>query len=149
LDYSTRIEHGVLIFLQGALMIAKDLRMNDLCILYGFTGHAFIASKDSHVKIKPWQLGLGHGSERSLVVLAKKGLLRKDKLEKLKFCDNYTLGKQHTVKFGSGVNPSSWPFEYVYSDLWGSTIMTIHMGGSYFLTMIDDYPSSMSSYFET
>jgi hypothetical protein len=48
-DNSTRIEHGVLIFLHGALIIAKDLRMNGLCILDGFTviDHASIASQYS------------------------------------------------------------------------------------------------------
>jgi len=39
LDYSTRIEHGVLNILHGALIIAKDLRMN--------IGHASIASQYS------------------------------------------------------------------------------------------------------
>ena len=38
--------------------------------------------------------------------LAKQGLLGNKKLNKLDFCDNCTLGKQHKVKFGVGVHKS-------------------------------------------
>ena len=82
---------------------------------------------------------LGHVSERGLVELAKQGLLGKEKLNKLDFCDNCTLGKQHKVKFGVGVHKSSRPFEYVHSDLWGPASVSTHGGGSYFLSIIDDY----------
>ena len=37
-----------------------------------------------------------------MVELAKQGLLGNEKLNKLDFCDNCTLGKQHKVKFGVG-----------------------------------------------
>jgi len=47
-----------------------------------------------------------------LVELAKQGLLGNEKLNKLDFCDNCTLGKQHKVKFEVGVHKSSRPFEY-------------------------------------
>jgi len=63
-------------------------------------------------------LRLGHVSERGLVELAKQGLLENEKLNKLDFCDNCTLGKQHKVKFGVGVHKSSRPFEYVHRIFW-------------------------------
>ncbi|CAJ2646442.1 unnamed protein product [Trifolium pratense] len=85
------------------------------------------------------ELKEGHVSERGLVELAKQGLLGKEKLNKLDFCDNCTLGKQHKVKFGVGVHKSTRPFEYVHSDLWGPASVSTHGGGSYFLSIIDDY----------
>jgi len=71
--------------------------------------------------------------------LAKEGFLGNKKLNKLNFCDNRTLGKQHKVKFGVGVHKSSRPFEYVHSDLWGPTSVKTHEGGSYCRSIIDDY----------
>lgn len=43
-------------------------------------------------------------SERGLVELAKQGLIVSEKLIKLEFCDNCILGKQHRVKFESGMH---------------------------------------------
>ncbi|PNX68564.1 putative gag-pol polyprotein, partial [Trifolium pratense] len=70
----------------------------------------------------------GHVSERGLVELAKQGLLGKEKLNKLDFCDNCTLGKQHKVKFGVRVHKSTRPFEYVRSDLWSPSSVSTHGG---------------------
>ncbi|WJX45134.1 E3 ubiquitin-protein ligase upl4 [Trifolium repens] len=102
--YNTRIERGVMRISHGALVIAKGSKMNGLYILEG------------------------HVSERGLVELAKQGLLGKEKLNKLDFCDNCTLGKQHKVKFGVGVHKSSRSFEYVHSDLWGPASVSTHGG---------------------
>jgi len=66
-------------------------------------------------------------------------LLGKDKLGKLEFCEHCILGKQHRVKFNSGMHHSSRPFEYVHSDLWGPSKTLTNGGGSYFLSIIDDY----------
>jgi len=43
------------------------------------------------------------------------------------------------VKFGVGVRKSIRPFEYVHPDIWGPTSVKTHGGGSYFLSIIDDY----------
>jgi len=82
---------------------------------------------------------IGHVSERGLVELAKQGLLGKDKLDKLEFCEHCILGKQHRVKFGNGMHHSSRPFKDVNLDLWGPSKTLTHGGGSYFLSIIDDY----------
>ena len=58
-------------------------------------------------------------------------------MDKVEFCDHCILGKQHKVKFGSGMHNSSKPFEYVHSDLWGPSKTLTHGGGSYFLSIID------------
>ncbi|CAJ2637310.1 unnamed protein product [Trifolium pratense] len=141
LGYCTRIERGVMRISNGALVIAKGSKMNGLYILEGSTviSNALVTSVENADITKLWHLRLGHVSERGLVELAKQGLLGKEKLNKLDFCDNCTLGKQHKVKFGVGVHKSTRPFEYVHSDLWGPTSVSTHGGGSYFLSIIDDY----------
>ncbi|CAJ2642413.1 unnamed protein product [Trifolium pratense] len=141
LGYCTRIERGVMRISSGALVIAKGSKMNGLYILEGSTviSNALVTSVENADITKLWHLRLGHVSERGLVELAKQGLLGKEKLNKLDFCDNCTLGKQHKVKFGVGVHKSTRPFEYVHSDLWGPASVSTHGGGSYFLSIIDDY----------
>lgn len=71
--------------------------------------------------------------------MSKQDLLNGDKIKKLEFCDHCVLGKQHRVKFGHGMDVSSRPFEYVHSDLWGPSRVKTDGGGSYFLTIVDDY----------
>ena len=141
LGYCTRIERGMMRISHGALVIAKGSKIHGLYILDGSTviGHASVASVDTLDITKLWHLRLGHVSERGLVELAKQGLLGNEKLNKLDFCDNCTLGKQHKVKFGVGVHKSSRPFEYVHSDLWGPASVKTHGGGSYFMSIIDDF----------
>ncbi|CAJ2678716.1 unnamed protein product [Trifolium pratense] len=141
LGYCTRIERGVMRISNGALVIAKGSKMNGLYILEGSTviSNALVTSVENADITKLWHLRLGHVSERGLVELAKQGLLGKEKLNKLDFCDNCTLGKQHKVKFGVGVHKSTRPFEYLHSDLWGPASVSTHGGGSYFLSIIDDY----------
>jgi len=141
LGYCTRIERGMMRISHGALVIAKGSKIHGLYILEGsiVIDHASVASVDTLDIIKLWHLRLGHVSERGLVELAKQGLLGNEILNKLDFCDNCTLGKQHKVKFGVGVHKSSRPFEYVHSDLWGPASVKTHGGGSYFMSIIDDY----------
>ena len=55
-------------------------------------------------------------------------MLGKDKLDKLEFCDHCILGKQHKVKFGSGMHYSSKPFEYVHWNIWGPSKTITHGG---------------------
>lgn len=139
--YCTRIEHGVCKILHGALITVKGSKMNGLYILDGsiVIGNTSVASVVPHNNSELWHLRLGHVSERGLVELAKQGLLGKDKLDKLEFCEHCILGKQHRVKFGSGMHHSSMPFEYVHLDLWGPSKTLTYGGGSYFLSIIDDY----------
>jgi len=130
----------------GALVIVKGSKIHGLYILEGSTiiAHASVASVDTLDITKLWHLRLGHVNERGLVELAKQGLLDNEKLNKLDFCDNCMLGKQHKVKLGVGVHKSSRPFEYVHSD--PASVKT-HGGGSYFMSIIDDYSRRVWVYF--
>ena len=145
LGYCTRIERGMIRISHGALVTAKGSKIHGLYILEGspVIAHASFNSVDTLDITKLWHLRLGHVSERGLVELAKQGLLRNEKLNKLDFYDNCTLGKQHKVMFGVGVHKSSRPFEYVHSDLWGPASVKTHGGGSYFMSIIDDYSRSV------
>jgi len=104
--------------------------MNGLYILDGsiVIGNASVASVVPHNNSELWHLRLGHVSERGLVELAKQGLLGKDKLDKLEFCEHCIRGKQHRVKFGSGMHHSSIRslgfFQYSYS--WGRFLYSFH-----------------------
>jgi len=119
LGYCTRIKHVVCKISHGALITVKGSKMNGLYILDCsiVIGNASVASVVPHNNSELWHLRLGHVSERGLVELVKQGLLRKNKLDKLEFCEHCVLGKQHRVKFGSGMHHSSRLFEYVYSHL--------------------------------
>nr|KYP64673.1 Retrovirus-related Pol polyprotein from transposon TNT 1-94 [Cajanus cajan] len=142
LGYATKTQHGVLKILNGSLVIAKGNKdkNNGLFVLDGSTvmAHASIARNDID-KTKLWHLRLGHVSERGLIELEKQNLLKGDKLDKLEFCEHCVLGKSHRVKFGTGIHVSSRPFEYVHADLWGPSRVKTLGGGSYFLTIIDDF----------
>jgi len=118
LSYDTRIDHVVCKISHGALIIVKGSKMNRLYILDGsiLIGHASVASVTSHNNSELWHLRLGHINERGLVKLSKQSLLGKNKFDKLEFCEHCILGKQHSVRFGSGMHYSSRPFEYVHSD---------------------------------
>jgi len=130
LGYCTRIEHEVCKISHGALITVKRSKMNGLYILDGYIviGNASVASLVPHNNSALWHLRLGHVSEIGLVEVAKQGLLGKDKLDKLEFCEHRILGKQDRVKFGSGMHHFSRPFKYVHSDLWGPSKTLTHRG---------------------
>ena len=138
---TTKVDNGMMKVSTGASIIAKGRRSNGLYILEGSTviGQAFVASQTMEDKSKLWHLRLGHISEKGLIELEKQHLLMGDKLHKLEFCDQCVLGKSHRVKFGTGKHTSTRSFEYVHENLWGPSRTQTHGGGSYFLSIIDDY----------
>lgn len=66
-----------------------------------------------------WHMRLGHISERDLNELSKQGVLGVDKIESLRFCKEYVLGKSSRVKFSTGVYNSKGTLDYIHADLWG------------------------------
>nr|KYP74254.1 Retrovirus-related Pol polyprotein from transposon TNT 1-94 [Cajanus cajan] len=138
---STKVEGGILKMSTGASIVAKGSKSNELYILEGSTiiAHASVAIQTILDKAKLWHLRLGHVSEKGLVELEKQQLLIGDKLQKLDFCDLCVLGKSHRVQFGTVKHTFSRPFEYAHADLWGPSRAQTHGGGSYFLSIIDDF----------
>jgi hypothetical protein len=141
LRLKSNTENGVMKIINGSLVIAKGYKRNGIFFLDGSTAtaHASVVCEKQLDKAKLWHQRLGHVSEKGLIELEKQNLLNGDKLNKLEFCDQCVLGKSHRVSFGCGMHVSTRPFEYVHSDLWGPSKVKTLGGGSYFLTMIDDY----------
>lgn len=143
LGYETRSLHGVYRILKGSMVIAKGYKdkTNGLFILDStvVSGHASVVSKTITDKTKLWHQRLGHVSEKGLVELGKQNLLNNDKIDNLDFCDQCVQGKSTRVRFGSGMHVSSRSFEYAHADLSGPSRVKTLGGGSYFLSIIDDF----------
>ena len=58
-------------------------------------------------------------SERDLRKLSKQGVLGKDKIESLEFCEECVLGESSRVKFSNGAHASRGTLKYLHVDLWG------------------------------
>jgi hypothetical protein len=81
------------------------------------SGSADVASMEPLSKTGIWHMRLGHVSERGLVKLGKQNLLDGDKVEKLKFCEPYVLGKYCRVEFNKGKQRTNGSLDYIHDDL--------------------------------
>ena len=139
--YSYRAERGILKASKGSLVILKGDKRNGLYVLRGVTvtdEAACVASKICD-KGSLWHKRLGHMSEKGLNELSKQNLLDGDQVNKIEFCENCILGKQHRLSFSTAQHTSKQTLEYVHSDLWGPAKVHTHGGNHYFLTLIDDF----------
>ena len=124
-------------------MVMKATRRNNL---YYFQGNTFIGSTstvsgrntDSEAT-KLWHMRLGHTGEKTLQTLVNQGLLKGANSCKLEFCENYVLGKQTRVKFGSAIHDIKEILDHVHNNVWGPTKTTFLGGMYYFVTFVDDY----------
>ncbi|KAK4410235.1 Retrovirus-related Pol polyprotein from transposon TNT 1-94 [Sesamum angolense] len=84
---------------------------------------------------------LGHISQKGLELLQKEGVLS-DKIEKLKFCDECVMGKQHKVQFPASQNPnpvsSSCILDYVHADVWGPSNIPTHGGNKKWKILVEN-----------
>ncbi|KAE8725588.1 hypothetical protein F3Y22_tig00008386pilonHSYRG00069 [Hibiscus syriacus] len=98
---------GVLKVTYGVLVMMKGIRKNNL---YYYQGSKIIgvvtaaSGGDDLDATQLWHMRLGHAGEKSLQILAKKGLLKCAKACKLNFCEHCVLGKQKRVKFGTTIH---------------------------------------------
>ena len=97
---------------------------------------------------KRWHTRLAHMSLRSMETLARKGLLKKEEVGKLEFCEGCAMGKAHKQKFPKAKHTTKGVLDYIHTDLWGSpnTVMSLS-GAQYFLTLTDDYSKKVWIYF--
>ncbi|KAH9671115.1 hypothetical protein KPL70_017228 [Citrus sinensis] len=110
-----KLESGTLKVMKGSMVLMKGSLSNGLYVLQG------------------------HMSERGLRELSKQGVLGKDKIETLRFCEECVLGKSSKVKFSTRVHNSKGTLDYIHADLWGPT-QTASLGGArYFMSLIDDF----------
>ncbi|KAL0462589.1 UNVERIFIED_CONTAM: putative mitochondrial protein [Sesamum latifolium] len=112
---------GVMKIMKGSLTVFKAERKQNLYVC-SVDYDILAASVMDDDKTSLWHKRLGHISEKGLELLKKDGVLI-DKIDKLKFCDDCVLGKQHKVHFPvfPYPNPSSSSsiLDYVHADVWG------------------------------
>ncbi|KAH9648352.1 hypothetical protein KPL70_025549 [Citrus sinensis] len=91
------------------------------------------------VSTRLWHLRLGHMSVKGLKELEKQGVLGKDKIDELDFCEDCVFGKSTRHSFKHSTSKSIGIRDYIHSDLWGPA-QTSSLGGNiYFLSIIDDH----------
>ncbi|KAE8707872.1 hypothetical protein F3Y22_tig00110372pilonHSYRG00231 [Hibiscus syriacus] len=98
---------GVLKVTYGTLVMMKGIRKNNLYYYQGSTIIGAVAAAsggDDLDATQLWHMRLEHAGEKSLQILAKKGLLKGAKACKLNFCEHCVLGKQKRVKFGTTIH---------------------------------------------
>ena len=136
-----KVEHGTMKVANGSLIVMKGTRKNGLYTLKGktVTGEASTSQDKDSERTWLWHRRLGHIGDKGLQELGKQGLLGKERLSKLDFCETCVLGKSHKVKFNTGVHTTKAILDYVHSDLWGPSRVLSLGGARYFLSLIDDY----------
>uniref|UniRef100_A0A2N9EX70 Reverse transcriptase Ty1/copia-type domain-containing protein n=1 Tax=Fagus sylvatica TaxID=28930 RepID=A0A2N9EX70_FAGSY len=76
-----------------------------------------------------WHMCLGHMSEAGMSILRKRGLLiNGQKTGKLDFCEHCVFGKQCRVKFNIAQHRTEGLVDYIHSDLWGPSPVSLKGG---------------------
>ncbi|KAE8692180.1 putative ROP-interactive CRIB motif-containing protein 6 [Hibiscus syriacus] len=133
---------GVLKVTYGALVMMKGIKKNNLYYYQGSTIIGAVAAAsggDDLDATQLWHMRLGHAGEKSLQIMAKKGLLKGAKACKLNFCEHCVLGKQKRVKFGTTIHNTKGIVDYIHSDVWGPSKTSSLGGNHYFVTFVDDF----------
>jgi hypothetical protein len=106
---------------------------------------ALVESHNDATKL--WHLRLGHLSERGMMELHKRSLLKGVRSCKMDLCKYCVLGKHGCVRFKPGKHKTEGILDYVHFDVWGPT-KEASMGGSrYFVTFTDDFSRKLWVYF--
>lgn len=78
-------------------------------------------------------------SVNNLKVLTGKGLLDRNEVKELAFCEHCVMGKSKKLSFNVGRHDTEDILGYLHADLWGSPNVTPSLSGmQYFLSIIDD-----------
>ena len=139
--FSIKLEYGILLIMKGSKIVMKGSKRNEVYVLDGeaitrmtdvIVGTGGESTRLSHLR-------LGHMSVKGLKELEKQGVLEKDKIEELNFCEDCVYGKSTRNSFKHSTTKSIGILDYIHFDLWGP-VQTSSLGGnSYFLSVIDDY----------
>nr|GEV62202.1 hypothetical protein [Tanacetum cinerariifolium] len=103
--YTVKLQNGRVNVIKGSLMVfSGTIKGNCVYSLDGWaeSGEASVGIQEKESLAHVWHKRLGHISEAGLHELEKKEVLRNKGLGKLKFCENYVLGKSTRVSFGRG-----------------------------------------------
>src|SRR4051812_29728782 len=134
-------EKSILRVMKGSKEVLRCVNKQSLYTLEVevINGSTNVESTKPLSKTEIWHMRLDHVSERGLVKLGKQNLLGGDKVEKLKICEPYLLGKSCRVKFNKGIQRTHGSLDYIHADLWGPARCASHSGARYFLSIVDDY----------
>ena len=119
--YSFRSKGGVLKVTKSVMVMMKGQKLSgNIYRLLGNTVVSGVANVESdYNNTVLWHMRLGHMSEWGMMELHKRKLLKGIKSCKLDFCKIYVLGKQHRVKFKTGLHRIKGLLDYIHSDVWG------------------------------
>jgi transposase InsO family protein len=148
-SYRSDGDRDILKVSKGALTVMRAKRTaGNIYKLLGNTVVGDVASVESdNDATKLWHLRLGHLSERGMMELHKRSLLKGVRSCKMDLCKYCVLGKQCRVRFKPGKHKTEGILDYVHSDVWGPT-KEASMGGSrYFVTFTDDFSRKLWVYF--
>ena len=121
----------------GLYILDGNTVLSETCVAEGSKG-----------KTELWHSRHGHMGLNNMKVLAGKGLVSKEEIRELDFCENCVMGKAKKVSFNVGKHNSEYVLSYVHADLWGSTNVTPSLSGNkYFLSIIDDKTRKVWLYF--
>ncbi|KAL9831682.1 putative RNA-directed DNA polymerase [Arabidopsis thaliana] len=81
-------------------------------------------AEDTKSSTELWHSTLGHMSLNNMKILAGKGLLQKNDVKELEFCDHCVMGKSKKLSFNVSKHITEEALGYVHADLWGSPNVT-------------------------
>jgi hypothetical protein len=147
--YGYKFEGGVLKVTKGAMVVIKgQINSKNIYKLLGSTVVGGIVSVESESDYTVlWHMRLGHISERGMLELHKKNLLKGVKTCKLDFCKFCVLGKQNWVQFKTATHKTDGILDYVHSDVWEPVRTASKEGHMYFIIFIDDFSRKVWVYF--
>ena len=64
-----------------------------------------------------WHARLGYMREKGMIILSKQGLLGREGMDKLDFCDHCMFGKQKKVSFSIVTQRTKGTLDYIHCDL--------------------------------
>lgn len=106
---------------------------------YKVNKDTFIGSKED---VNTWHNKLGHPSA---TVLSKvfKSLNIKFNESELLFCEACKEGKMHQKKHSPTATKSTYPFQLMFSDLWGPAHTPSTQAYKHYISFVDDYSGSL------
>lgn len=119
IGYRIRLESSYLRVMNGSITVLKRNRKNSVYILDGevITSESGFSRDIKSDNTRLWHLRLGHISEKGLKELERRGVLGKDKIGSLGFCEDCVFSKSSRANFKRSNQKSENVLDYIHSDL--------------------------------
>ena len=149
--YVYHSERGALKVSKGSMVVMRGTKLqNNLYKLKGntVTGGATISTGAEVDELVLWHMRLGHMSEKGMMELHKRKLLKGVQECKLDFCKYCVMGKQTKVSFKvASKGRKNGILDYIHSDVWGPSRIKSKGGARCFVSFIDDFSRKIWVYF--